>query len=119
MLEKNEPRTNIRIIAKGLTRNNNHLTKYTRLDAQLADVQFQLNNIATTDTMMNVMKDVTKILKLNEKNMDAKDVQKTMANFMMQMEKQEMMQEQISDIMEDGDEDVDSDEATDRVINEI
>lgn len=41
---------------------------------------------------MNVMKDVTKILKLNEANMDPRDVQKTMASFMMQMEKQEMLQ---------------------------
>jgi hypothetical protein len=37
------------------------------------------------------MKDVTNILKMNEANLDPKDIAKTMNTFMMQMEKQEMM----------------------------
>jgi hypothetical protein len=41
--------------------------------------------------MVGVMKEMTKILKMNETNLDMKNVQKTMQQFMLQMEKQEMM----------------------------
>ena len=51
----------------------------------------RLQNMATTDTMVNVMKEMTKVLKLNEANLDMKNIQKTMGEFMMQMEKQEIM----------------------------
>ena len=51
----------------------------------------RLQNIATTDTMVNVMKEMTKILKINESNLDMKNIQKTMGEFMMQMEKQEII----------------------------
>jgi len=119
MLQRNEPRENIRIVARGLSRNTNHIGKYQKLDAQLADVQFQLQNIATTDTMINVMKEMTKILKINEGNLDMKNIQKTMGEFMMQMEKQEIISEQIQDVMDEDGMEVDSDEATDGIINEI
>jgi len=119
MLAKNEPRANIRIVAAGLARNNSHLAKYQRLDAQLADVAFQLNNIATTDTMVNVMKEMTKILKVNEGNLDMKNMQKTMGEFMMAMERQEVISEQIQDVMDEDGVDVESDEETDKIINEI
>jgi predicted transcriptional regulator len=33
MLKKGEPRTNIRIVAAGLAKNNNHIKRYGRLDA--------------------------------------------------------------------------------------
>jgi hypothetical protein len=46
--------------------------------------------------MVNVMKDMTKILKLNEKNFNMQDLTKTMQQFMMQMEKQEIMSGKIS-----------------------
>jgi len=80
--------------------------------------------------MINVMKEMTKILKLNETNLDTKNISKTMQEFMMQMEKQEMMSgkraysgldivEQIQEIMDDDDMDTDSDEATERIINEM
>jgi len=119
MLAKNEPRANIRIVAAGLARNNSHLSKYQRLDAQLADVAFQLNNIATTDTMVNVMKEMTKILKVNEGNLDMKNMQKTMGEFMMAMERQEVISEQIQDVMDEDGVDVESDEETDKIINQI
>jgi len=119
MLQRNEPRANIRIVAKGLARNTAHIGKYQKLDAQLADVQFQLQNIATTDTMVNVMKEMTKILKINEGNLDMKNIQKTMGEFMMQMEKQEIISEQIQDVMDEDGIDVESDEETDKIINEI
>jgi hypothetical protein len=41
--------------------------------------------------MVGVMKEMTKILKMNETNLDMKNVQKTMQQFMIQMEKQELM----------------------------
>ena len=41
--------------------------------------------------MVNVMKEMTKILKINEGNLDMKNIQKTMGEFMMQMEKQEII----------------------------
>lgn len=92
-----------------------------------------MQNIATTDTMINVMKDMTKILKLNEKNFDMKNINKTMGEFMMQMEKQEMMSgiktnlfccvnfsiEQINDIMDEDAAEIESDEETDKIINEL
>jgi len=37
------------------------------------------------------MKEMTKILKINEGNLDMKNIQKTMGEFMMQMEKQEII----------------------------
>jgi len=41
--------------------------------------------------MVNVMKEMTKILKVNEGNLDMKNMQKTMGEFMMAMEKQEII----------------------------
>lgn len=93
----------------------------------------RLQNIATTDTMVNVMKEMTKILKINEGTLDMKTIQKTMGEFMMQMEKQEIMNgkkifgdlylifliEQMEDIMNEDGEEVESDEATDKIINEL
>lgn len=93
----------------------------------------RLQNIATTDTMVNVMKEMTKILKINEGALDMKTIQKTMGEFMMQMEKQEIMNgkkvcgdlylifliEQMEDIMNEDGEEVESDEATDKIINEL
>jgi len=58
-------------------------------------MMIRLQNIATTDTMVNVMKEMTKILKINEGNLDMKNIQKTMGEFMMQMEKQEIISGKI------------------------
>eukprot|EP00331_Platyophrya_macrostoma_P014716 CAMPEP_0176466668 /NCGR_PEP_ID=MMETSP0127-20121128/38030_1 /TAXON_ID=938130 /ORGANISM="Platyophrya macrostoma, Strain WH" /LENGTH=166 /DNA_ID=CAMNT_0017859881 /DNA_START=164 /DNA_END=664 /DNA_ORIENTATION=- len=119
MVDKKEPRQNIKIVAQNLVKNNAYIQKYSRLDAQLADVEFKIQSIATTDAMVNVLKGMTNILKLNEKNMNIKDIQKSMAEFMKQQEKQELMNEQINDIMADDDVDVDNDTEVDKIIDEI
>jgi len=51
--------------------------------------------------------------------MNIKDIQKTMAEFMKQQEKQELMNEQINDIMADDDMDVSDDTEVDKIIDEI
>lgn len=81
MLKKGEPRTNIRIVAAGLAKNNNHIKRYGRLDAQLDNCMFQLNQAATTETLVGVMKNMTKIFKTNQDNFDVKDIQKTVMQF--------------------------------------
>ena len=80
------------------------------------------------------MKEMTKILKDNEGNLDMKNMQKTMGEFMMAMEKQEIIsgmkyflfwnfislfKEQIQDVMDEDGVDVESDEETDKIINQI
>ena len=77
MLKNGEPRTNIRIVAAGMIKNQNFIKRYDRLDAQLANATFQLQSAATTETLVNVMKSMNEIFNMNQNNLDMKDIQKT------------------------------------------
>jgi hypothetical protein len=118
MCKKGEPRANIRIIASGIAKNNNFIKRYSRLDAQLDNCMFQLNQAATTQTLVGVMTNLNKIFKVNEGNIDAKEIQKTVMQFQMQLEKQDLMAEQLNEVMEVDDED-EEDEVVDRIIDDI
>ena len=76
MLEKGEPRTNIRIVAQGLVKNQNFIKRYERLDAKLGNCIFMLQQVSSTETLTNVMKEMGKIFKTSE-NFNPKEVQKT------------------------------------------
>lgn len=119
MAKNNESRANMRIVAKGLAQNNNYLKKYALLKAQLQNITFQLQSIQVNDTMVNVMKQMTSIMQKGEKNFDLKTMQKTMQEFMMQMEKQGIMSEQINDMMADGDDMEDDNADLDRIIDQV
>lgn len=105
-------------MATGLAKNNAHIKRYGRLNAQLDNCMFQLNQAATTETLVGVMKEMTKIFKINQDNFDVKDIQKTVMSFQMEMEKQEMLQEQVQEAMDD-DDDEDCDEEAEKIIKDI
>ena len=52
------------------------------------DVMFQMNNATTTETMVNVMKQMNLIMKVSSESLDVKNVMQVMEQFNMQMEKQ-------------------------------
>ena len=52
------------------------------------DVIFQMNNATTTETMVNVMKQMNTIMKVSSESLDVKNVMQVMEQFNMEMEKQ-------------------------------
>jgi len=64
------------------------------------------------------MTNLNKIFKVHEGNVDAKEIQKTVMQFQMQLEKQDLMAEQLNEVMEVDDED-EEDEVVDRIIDDI
>ncbi|KAM3141776.1 hypothetical protein pb186bvf_006098 [Paramecium bursaria] len=117
-LKNKEPRANQRMLAANLLRNQQYIQKYTRLDAQLSDVQFQLNQAATTETLVQVMTGMSKMMKQANNAIDVKNVQQCIEIFSIESEKQNFLQEQIGEIMNE-DQDEYNDENADKLINEM
>eukprot|EP01015_Nassula_variabilis_P017354 TRINITY_DN2722_c0_g1_i1.p1 TRINITY_DN2722_c0_g1~~TRINITY_DN2722_c0_g1_i1.p1 ORF type:complete len:231 (+),score=74.26 TRINITY_DN2722_c0_g1_i1:78-770(+) len=118
MVDRKEPRSSIRIVAQQILKNNQIVKKYQRLDAQLSNALYQLNSAATTDALVNIMKDVSKIFKMSSDKFDVKNMQVALQQFNSETEKLDMMNDQINDMMED-DEDEVTDEEADKLINAI
>ncbi len=126
MAKKKESKSAMRILAVNIPRNNNYITRYSRLDAQMNDIMFQMNSASSTEVMVGVMKEMNSIMKTSNQSLDVKNVMQVMEQFNMQMEKQGMMQgtslifllEQMQDVMAQDDEDV-MDEDVDKIIRQV
>ncbi|KAL4510103.1 hypothetical protein ABPG72_010296 [Tetrahymena utriculariae] len=118
LIKKKEPRATVRILAQQLIKTQGMITKYKRLDAQLGDVQFQLNTAATTETLVSIMKGMGQVMKAGNDAIDVKNVQMAIEIFNQECEKQNIMQEQIQDIMSQDEDDM-GDEACDKLIDQM
>lgn len=63
MAKKKESKSAMRILAVNIPRNNNYITRYSRLDAQMNDIMFQMNSASSTEVMVGVMKEMNTIMK--------------------------------------------------------
>eukprot|EP00825_Cyclidium_porcatum_P009611 TRINITY_DN1490_c0_g1_i5.p1 TRINITY_DN1490_c0_g1~~TRINITY_DN1490_c0_g1_i5.p1 ORF type:complete len:225 (+),score=61.06 TRINITY_DN1490_c0_g1_i5:257-931(+) len=99
MIKKKEPKNNVKIIAQSLLRNNNFITKYQRLDAQLGNMIFQLQATGATTTLVDVMKSMNQILGKVSNNIDINNIQNVIEQFTQQVDQHEALGEQISDML--------------------
>ncbi|CAD8059855.1 unnamed protein product [Paramecium sonneborni] len=117
-IKAKEPKATQRMFAANLLRNQQYIQKYQRLDAQMNDVMFQLNSAATTETLVQVMTGMSKMMKQANSAIDVKNVQQAIEMFSIESEKQNFLQEQIGEIMnEEADEY--NDENADKYIQEV
>ncbi|CAD8137663.1 unnamed protein product [Paramecium octaurelia] len=113
-----EPKATQRMLAAAILRNQQYVQKYQRLDAQMNDVMFQLNSAATTETLVQVMSGMSKMMKQANSAIDVKNVQQAIEIFSIESEKQNFLQEQIGEIMNE-DQDEYNDENADKYIQEV
>ena len=86
-LAKENQVTPVKIMAKDLVRNRKHQSRFLEMKAQLQGVNLQLQTIKSQETMTRAMKGVTSIMGQMNQQMDAKSVQKIMAEFMTESER--------------------------------
>ena len=118
MVKKNEPMASKRIIAQNILRNQRFAKRYQKLDVQLQDVEFQLKTVATTDTLVEVMRSMSDMMGKANKNMNITSIEQALTVFQTEMERGNLMAEQIEDAMNTGEEEID-DEAADQLIAQM
>ncbi|CAD8056881.1 unnamed protein product [Paramecium sonneborni] len=117
-IKAKEPKATQRMLAAHVLRNQQYIQKYQRLDAQMNDVMFTLNSAATTETLVQVMTGMSKMMKQANQAIDVKNIQQVIEVFSNETEKQNFLQEQIGEIMnEEADEY--NDENADKYIQEV
>lgn len=92
MIKKNEPMSSKRIMAQNLLRNQRFMQKYQRLDVQLEDMLFQqyfclfrLKSVATTDTMVNVMRGMAEMMGKANSSLNVQNIEQAMTLFQTEM----------------------------------
>ena len=118
MVKKGEPMASKRIIAQNILRNQRFSKRYQKLDVQLQDVEFQLKTVATTDTLVQVMRSMSDMMGKANKNMNINSIEQALTVFQTEMERGNIMAEQIEDVMNTGEEEID-DEAADQLIGQL
>lgn len=86
MIKKKEPKNNIKIIASAMLRNNTFIQRYQRLDVQLNQMIFTLQTTSTTTVLVDVMKDMNKILGKINNSVDTQNIQQVIEEFSTQVD---------------------------------
>ena len=118
MIKNKESRSSQKIIAQNLIRNQAFLQKYDMLEAKMKGVKIQLAQVSTTEAMVGIMKNMGTLLGKATDSVNMNNIQQTVEEFQMNMEKNENMNEMMSDAFE-ADEDVIEDADVDEYIDRI
>lgn len=94
------------------------INKYKHLEAKLEGVKIQIANISTTQTLVDTMKNMAGMLGKSSNAVDVNNIQKTITEFNVSLEKQQAMSELVEDAMDMDDEGVDDVDA-DNLIDDI
>ena len=105
-------------MAQNYLKKQNMIKKYKTLEAKLEGVKIQIANIQTTDAMVNTMKNMAQIMGKSANSVDINNIQRTITEFNMNLEKQEAMGELVEDAMEMDQEEIEDQDA-DNLIDEI
>ena len=122
MVKNKEPKSSQRILAQNLIRNEAFITKYDILEAKIKGVKVQLAQVATTEAMVNIMKNMGQLLGKATDQINMGNIQNVIEDFTMNMEKNENMNEMMSDAFEADEEEIDDievDKYIDRIEDKI
>lgn len=81
MLKKGDSRTNVRIVAQGIAKNQKLIKRYGRLSAQMDNALASLQQAQTASILCGVMNDMNKIFKITGEQMDVKNIQQVSMEF--------------------------------------
>ena len=121
MVKNNESKSSQKLIAHNLLKNQNFLTKYDGMEAKMKAVRMQIQQVATTEAMINVMKGLSGILGNNMANFDLSTMTSALQDFQIKMEEQEGMNDLMRDALleEDEIEDDDVNDLLDNIENKV
>jgi len=111
----------VKILAKDYMRMQQSRTKFIELKAQLRSLSSQMEVMHAQEQMQSAMKNMSKLMHAVSNRIKLPELQKSMARYQMEMEKQNVKQELMADMMDDAfevDED-DEDELIQKVFDEI
>eukprot|EP01035_Chromulina_nebulosa_P017049 gene17049-22559_t len=108
-----------RVMVKDLVRTKKTITKFIELKTHLNAVSLKMQTVKSTQAMADAMKGVTKALISTNKQIDLPSLNKIMAEFMKENEKNEIMQEMIGDSIDDAMEVEGSSEEEELIFNQI
>merc|ERR1712232_1030449 len=117
-VKKGEPRTTQKIYASNYLKKQQMINKYKTLEAKMEGTKISLANIQTTAQLTDTMQTMNKIMNRANEAIDVNNIQKTVTQFSMAMEKQNIIGEMIEDATEMDDMDVE-DQAADDLIDNI
>merc|ERR1712232_1342908 len=113
-VKKGEPRTTQKIYASNYLKKQQMINKYKSLEAKMEGTKISLANIQTTAQLTDTMQ----IMNRANEAIDVNNIQKTVTQFSMAMEKQNIIGEMIEDATEMDDMEVE-DQAADDLIDNI
>lgn len=108
-----------KVMVKDLVRTKKSITKFIELKIHLNAVGLKLQTVKSTQAMADAMKGVTKALVKINKIIDLPSLNKIMAEFMKENEKNELIQETVGDAIDDAMEEGDSSLEEDSLFNQI
>jgi len=108
----------MRIQAKDLVRTRSQVKKMIQMRSQLQTVSMTIQNMKSTNTMANSLKNVTKAMGRMNKSMNLPQMQSIMQEFEKQMEVLGMKQEVMDDAMDEMGES-DDEEMTDEIVDQV
>ena len=117
MVKNKEPRSSQKIIAMNLMKNRQFMAKYDMMEAKMKGVKIQIQQVATTEAMVGIMKGMGDLLGHATAQVDMGNIQGVIQDFNMKMEEQEGLNEMLEDAFEDEEEI--EDEAVDDLIDNV
>jgi len=109
----------MQIMAKDLVRMRKHQEKYTQLIANLRAVSLQMTAMASTVTMTDSLKKVTRAMTVMNRTMNMPQLQAVMREFQKQSEILGMKEELFGEAIEGAMDDEQDEEATEQVVNQV
>ena len=117
MVKNKEPKSSQKIIAQNLIKNRQFLAKYDNMEAKMKSVKIQIQQVSTTEAMIDVMKGMAGILGQSNAQINMGNINNVIQDFQMKMEQQEGLQEMMEDAFEDDDEI--EDDAVDDLLDQV
>lgn len=108
-----------KVMVKDLVRTKKSVTKFIELKTHLNAVGLKIQTVKSTQAMTDAMKGVTKALVAVNKSVDLPSLNKIMAEFMKENEKNELMQETMGDAIDDAMEEGDTNSEEDLIMRQI
>lgn len=118
MVKKGEPKSSQRIIASNYLKKQKMINKYKGMAAKMEGVKIQIAGISTTQTLVETMSKMAHIMGKTSESVNINNIQGTITQFNMALEKQTAMGELVEDAMDMDEDDIDDADA-DALIDDI
>jgi division protein CdvB (Snf7/Vps24/ESCRT-III family) len=94
------------------------MCNFRMLSSSKSLTKLRLKTVATTDTLVNVMRTMSDLMGKANKSTNVQSIEQALTVFQTEMERGNIMAEQIEDAMNTGEEDID-DEDADKLIAQV